>query len=149
MIIQAPANTIDTLRLIVISLGKLTLACRIETVYKVVNWSEIYSSGLGHTGVTHIDGQAVVVVDLHRKLFNTSIPESHGYFVIVKPEMGELVAIPVATSPTLMDVAREHVRVLPKSYRQSDTLAIASHVAVVPHANETLTIFFLDENTLL
>ncbi len=130
-------------------LGELTIACRIETVYKVVAQSKIHSSGLGYTGLTHIDGHAAVVVDLHHKLFNTSIADQRGYFVILKPQVGDLVAIPVTTSPNLMDIPRDHVKVLPAAYRQSDTLNIASHVAVVPHGDKTLTLFIVDENALI
>lgn len=143
------ANTTDNLRLIVMSLGQLTLACRIEAVFKVVNYSQIHSSGLGHTGVTYIDNHAVVVVDLYQRLFKASSIEDPRYFVIVKPQADGLVAIPVTISPNLVDVPREHIRVLPESYRQSDTLAIASHIAVIPDGDKPLTVFVLDENTLL
>ena len=131
------------------SLGKLTVACRIETVYKVVKCGKIHSSGLGHTGMTHLEGKSMIVVDLQRKLFQTSTSEKQGYFVVVKPQIGDLIAIPVVKSPNLMDVLQEHVKVLPESYRQSDTLKIASHVAVVPDGEKTLTIFVLDENALI
>lgn len=131
------------------NIGKLTLACRIETVYKVVNCAQIHSSGLGPTGLTHVDGQTVVVIDLHRKLFNVSITGDPRYFVIIKPRRDNLVAIPVTTAPNLMDVQREQIRLLPQTYRQSDTLGIASHVAVIPNGEESLTLFILDENALL
>lgn len=149
MTIRPPATAADTLRLITMHLGKLTLGCRIETVYKVVKQSQIHSSGLGHTGLTHIDGHAAMVVDLHQKLFNVPTADKQGYFVIIKPQTADLVAIPVATSPNLMDVHREQVRVLPDAYRQSDTLTIASHVAVVSHGNKPLTVFVLDEDALI
>lgn len=149
MTIRPPTAATDILRLITINLGKLTLGCRIETVYKVVKQSQIHSSGLGHTGLTHIDGHAVVVVDLHRKLFNAPTTDKQGYFVIIKPQTADLVAIPVATFPNLMDVHQEQVRVLPETYRQSDTLSIASHVAVVSHGNKPLTVFVIDENALI
>ncbi|MBE9067839.1 chemotaxis protein CheW [Leptolyngbya cf. ectocarpi LEGE 11479] len=138
-----------SLRLIVINIGKLTLACRIETVYKVVNRSAIHSSGLGPTGLTHIDGHTVVVMDLHRKLFNVPITGEPGYFVIINSHGENLVAIPVTAAPNLMDVQREQIRLLPQTYRQSDTLGIASHVTVVPNGEESLTLFILDENALL
>ena len=146
---QTSTATINSLRLIVMSLGELTLACRIESVYKVVSHSQVHSSGLGYTGVTHIDDHAVVVIDLHHKLFNIPTANKHGYFVILKPQVGDLLAIPVTTSPNLMDIQRDHIRILPESYQQSDTLAIASHVAVVPHGEDTLTLFVIDENTLI
>lgn len=149
MTIRPPATDAAPLRLITIALGKLTLGCRIETVYKVVKQSQIHSSGLGHTGLTHIDGHAATVVDLHHKLFKVPTTDKQGYFVIIKPQTADLVAIPVAASPNLMDIRREHVRVLPEAYRQSDTLSIASHVAVVSHGNKPLTVFVVDENTLI
>lgn len=144
-----PATALKSLRLIVINIGKLTLACRIETVYKVVNRSQIHSSGLGPTGLTHVDGHTLVVIDLHRKLFNVSIAGEPGYFVIVKSHGDNLVAIPVTTAPNLIDVQREQIRLLPQSYRKSDTLGIASHVAVVSNGGESLTLFIIDENALL
>lgn len=149
MTTQTLANDLKTLRFITMALGQLTIACRIETVYKVVAQAKIHSSGLGYTGLTHIDGHAVVVVDLHHKLFNTSIVDPQSYFVILKPQVGDLIAIPVPKSPNLMDVPRDHVKVLPAAYRQSDTLTIASHVAVVPHGDKTLTLFVIDENSLI
>lgn len=150
MKIQAPViNVADTLRLIVINVGKLTLACRIEAVYKIVSYTKIHSSGLGYTGLTNIDSHSVMVVDLHRKLFKVSVADRPEYFVIIKPQTGDLLAIPVTESPNLMDIQREYIRVLPESYRQSDTLAIASHVAVVPHNEKTLTIFVIDETSLM
>lgn len=138
-----------SLKLIVINIGELTLACRIETVYKVVNRSQIYSSGLGHTGLTHVDGHTLIVTDLHRKLFNVSSADKPGYFVIIKPKEDNLVAIPVTTAPNLMDVKREQIKLLPQTYRQSDTLGIASHVAVVPNGEDSLTLFVIDENALI
>lgn len=131
------------------SIGQLTLACRIETVYKVVNHSQVYSSGLGHTGLTHIDNQTVTVIDLHHQLFDVSLADQPGYLVLIKSQIDDLLAIPVIKSPTLMDIQHEHIRVLPQAYRQSDTLSIASHVAIVPGKNETLTIFVIDETSLL
>ena len=80
---RIPIHTTDTLRLVIMSLGKLTLACRIESLYKVVNCSQIHSSGTGYTGVTYIDNHAVVVIDLHQKLFNVPLPTKAGYFVVV------------------------------------------------------------------
>lgn len=131
------------------SLGDLTVACRIETVYKIVKRSQTHSSGLTYTGIAHLDGRAVTVVDLQYKLFRISIPKKEGYFTIIKPQQGELLAIPVTTSPNLMDIPRDNVRTLPTAYRQSDTLSIASHVAIVSQGDITQTIFLLDENSLI
>ncbi|MEM7793282.1 MAG: chemotaxis protein CheW [Cyanobacteria bacterium P01_C01_bin.118] len=150
MTTQALINTEQTLKLIVMNLGPLTIACRIKSVYKVVRQVQIHSSGLGHTGITHLDDQAVTVVDLHQKLFKVSMPaEAEGYFVILSTQSGNLIAIPVAKSPNLMDVRCDQIKVLPNSYRHSDTLSIASHIAIIPNEKKSLTVFLLDENTLL
>ena len=149
MKVQSSFNTVNSFRLIVTTLGNVTLAYRIETVYKVVKRSQIPDSNLEHSGIIHINGEAAVIVDLHRTLFNAYTPSEQGYFVVVKSRVGELIAVPVETSPNLMDVSREHVRVLPSSYRQANRLTMASHVAVVPYEKETLTIFIIDENSLL
>ena len=145
---QVPSKNTDTLRLIVMSLDKLTIACRIQTVYKVVNQPQIHSSGLSYTGLAHIDGHEVTVLDLHRRLFQVSATDKCGYLVVLTLTTGEFVAISVAKSPNLMDIPRKHIRILPECYRRNDTLDIASHVAVVPHGEENLTIFLLDENAL-
>lgn len=149
MTTQTLFNTNQTLKLIVMNLGQLAIACRIESVYKVVKQTQIHSSGLGHTGITHLDSKTVTVIDLHQKLFQVSTSEEQGYFVILHTKSGDLIAIPVATSPNLMDVLCNHIRVLPDSYRRSDTLNIASHVAIIPDEEQSLTVFLLDENALL
>ena len=146
---QRSLNPVNSFRVIVTTLGRVTLAYRIETVYKVVKRSQIPDSNLEQTGIIHINGEAAVIVDLYRKLLIAYTPSEQGYFVVVKSRVGELIAVPVETSPNLMDVSREHVRILPSSYRQANRLSVASHVAVIPHEKETLTIFVIDENSLL
>ena len=146
---QKSFDAVNPFRLIVTTLGNITLAYRIETVYKVVKRSQTPGNRLGHTGITHINGQEAIIVDLYRKLFNTPAPDEQGYFVVLQHCVGELIAVPVETSPNLIDIPREHVRVLPNSYRQADALSMASHVAVIPHGDETLTIFVIDEKSLL
>lgn len=149
MTISTPVNSNATLKLIVMQFGQLTVACRIDAVYKVIKQAHIHSSGLGATGLTHLDGRNVVVVDLYHRLFNQSVNYAHGYLVILQVRSQELVAIQVNQSPNLMDVQRDYIKVLPDSYRQSDTLGIANQVAVIPDGDNPLTIFVLDENALI
>ncbi len=141
------------LKLLVFSLGNLQLALRIEAVYKVVNRTPVYSSGVGAVGVAHVGDGEVTVVDLHRRFFHTSNPSSEpqlgGYLVVVRSTTGELYGIPIADTPVLMEVPLSQIRLLPESYRRSDTLEVASHVAVIPQENSQLTIFLLDVERLL
>lgn len=140
------------LKLIVFNMGRLNLALRIESVYKVVNHTSTYGSGLGAVGVTHLGEGEITVVDLHQRFFKASlISESNvsRYLIVVQNITGELYGIPVAETPALMEVPRAMIRVLPESYRRADTLDVASHVAVIPQDGTPLTIFVLDVDQLL
>jgi len=62
---------------------------------------------------------------------------------------GELYGVPVADAPILIDVPLSAIRLLPESYRRSDTVNIARHVAVIPQDSGAKTIFLLDVDLLL
>lgn len=145
-------TTASLLKLIVFNMGRLNLALRIESIYKVVNHTSTYGSGLGAVGVTHLGEGEITVVDLHQRFFKASqLSESNlnSYLIVVQNTTGELYGIPVAETPALMEVPRAMIRVLPESYRRSDTLDVASHVAVIPQDGTPLTIFVLDVDRLL
>lgn len=145
-------QTTPILKLVVFAMGGLHLALRIESVYKVVNYTPVYSSGLNYVGVTHLGDQEVTVVDLHQRFFKASpISKSDpdNYLVIVKNTTGELYGIPVTNTPLLIEVPLSMIRVLPESYRRADTLEVASHVAVIPQEETPLTVFLLDVDLLL
>jgi purine-binding chemotaxis protein CheW len=141
-----------SLKLIVFGVGSLNLALPIESVYKVVNHTSVYSSGLNHVGVAHVGDGEVTVVDLYRRFFKESQNSKFGlggYLVLVKNTTGELYGIPVADTPVLLEVPTSLVRILPESYRRADTLEVASHVAVIPQEVAPLTVFILDVDLLL
>ncbi len=140
------------LKLVVFGIGSLNLALRIESVYKVLNHTSVYSSGLNHVGVAHVGDGEVTVVDLYRRFFKsnqTSESNPSSYLVLVKNTTGELYGIPVADTPVLMEVPLSTIRVLPESYRRADTLEVASHVAVIHQEGTPLTVFLLDVDLLL
>ena len=146
-------NNNSLIKLLVFEMGILTLALPIEQVQKVVKHSAIHGSGLSYVNLVHLGSKEVAVVDLHRKLFKVSQPEildQKGYFIITKSIIGEPLGIMVAQTPSLMDVPLEQIRAVPNSYRQADTLEIASHVAVIPRTEDrSLTIFILDLKQLI
>ena len=144
-------RTKNSIELIVFKIGSLNLALPITSVYKVSNHTPISGSGVGVIGVTRVDDQDVTVIDLYRRFFKTNPGEYSrgGYLVLVKTTMDELFGIPVAETPVLMEVSLSLVRVLPQSYRDGDTLDLASHVAVIPQEAASLTIFLLDIAQLL
>lgn len=145
-------QTASLLKLVVFNMGSLHLALRIDSVYKVVNHSSTYGSGIGAVGVTHLGNSEITVVDLHRRFFRSNPINSSNfsaYLVVVQNTTKELYGIPVADTPALMEVPLSMIRVLPESYRCADTLDVASHVAVIPQDGASLTVFLLDVDRLL
>ena len=150
-IIPSSANSL--LKLVVFEVGKLTLALAIEQVKKVVKYTSVSGSGLSHVNLTHLDNREVTIVDLEHKLFNCSQIDRYnfnGYFLITKDVVGESIGILVSKMPILIDVPLSQIRLLPTSYRHSDTLEIASHVTLITQKNSpSVTIFILDLDRLI
>lgn len=141
------AHAVPALKLLVFSIGSLNLALRVECVYKVLNATPIYGSGVNWVGIAHMGDREVTVLDLQRRLFQSSRTNenlSGGYLIVVQNTQGELYGIPVETVPVLMDVPLASIRVLPESFRHADTLGIASHVAVISQSETNFTLFLLD-----
>ncbi|AFY77713.1 chemotaxis signal transduction protein [Pleurocapsa sp. PCC 7327] len=141
-----------SIKLLTFSVGKLNVALPVDLVKKVVNYTPIYGSGLSHLGVARIDDREITVVDLHKRLFNASqlIPSgSRGYLIIARNSVGESFGILVGQAPSLHDVPISQIRALPASYRRADTLEIASHVTVISHKEESLTVFILEVDRIV
>jgi purine-binding chemotaxis protein CheW len=144
--------TQKTLKVIIFEIGSINLALPIDTVYKVLNYTPIYGSGVNQVGVTHVGELEVTVVDLYRRFFKSTPPQDYftgSYLVLVQNQTGELYGIPVADAPVLIEVPLSQIRVLPESYRRADTLDVARHVAVIPQETAPLTVFLLDVDLLL
>ncbi|AOX00836.1 chemotaxis protein CheW [Moorena producens PAL-8-15-08-1] len=140
------------LKLVVFRIDSINFAFPIECVNKVINYTTVYSSGLNDIGIAHIDDHEIPIIDLHRRLFKSSkISTSNParFLLIAQNTMGEGFGIPVLKTPNLIEVSVSDIRTLPESFRQADTLGIASHVAVIPQENLSLTVFLLDVNQLL
>ena len=145
-------DAVASLKVLVFAIDNLKLALRIENVYKVLNQTPVYGSGFNGVGIAHVGDREVTVVDLHRRLFQSSITNEAskaGYLIIAQNTQGELYGIPVAVVPALMEIPLSSIRVLPESYRHANILGFASHVAVIPKVEAPLTIFLLDVDQLL
>ena len=143
----------SSIKLLVFKIGKLTLALPILQVQKVIKYNPVHGSGLSYVNLTHLDDRDVAVIDLHQKLFKTSLPrlsEDRGYFIISKNIIGESLGILVSEPPASIDIAIKQIRLIPNTYRRSDTLKIASHVTVITRENQTNeTVFILDLGSLV
>lgn len=147
------ANQVQrTEKFLVFALGKLNLALSVDRVEKILNYTAIHSSGTTATGIIHLEDRSVTVLDLHRRLFNVSQPplvKGRQFLILAKNSQGESFALLVNETPTLMDIPIAQIRILPDSYRQSDTLFCASHVMIVQQKEQSFTVFLLDSDRLV
>ena len=70
---QSQATAKGTVKLLVFPIGSLNSALSIDTVQKVVNYSNITSSGLTHYGLVNIEGKNVSLDDLRNALDKVDI----------------------------------------------------------------------------
>lgn len=146
---QATPQAAALIKLVMFPIGQLLLATPMDRISRVIRPPQIYSSGLGSVGVTTVGDRELTIIDLHRELFHTPSPqltEGPGYLVLAPTPSGELIGIPIAQAPLLIEVPASLVRQLPESYRQADTLWIASHMARVALEGDPAiqSIFVLD-----
>lgn len=153
---QAPAQSrrqsqkaADRLKLIVFPMGQLRLAVPMNNISRVINCPKVYSSGLNAAGVSTVGDRELTIVNLHQQLFGRpapSTPERPGYLVLSPSPTGELIGIPTPETPLLLEVTESQVRELPQSYRQADTLWVASHMirSTLEEGGELQSIFMLD-----
>ncbi|AFZ44965.1 CheW domain protein [Halothece sp. PCC 7418] len=148
----AETSSQTTVRVVTFSVGTLILAVPIQSVYRVLSQITIHGSGEKGVGVAHLEDCELTVFDLEYYLFIDNIKNSVNHVtknhVIVVQTQQEVVGLQVKDAPTLRNLPRDRVRVLPASYRQADTLSFCSHVAVLEETEATLTIFLLDVERL-
>lgn len=139
-------------KLLVFELQNLNLALPVDLVERVVNYTPVFSSGTSCTGIAQVGDRDITVIDLYSRLFKSVQPWEagrKGYLIITHNTTGESFGILVPQAPSIADVPLDNFRVLPESYRRSDTLSVATHVIHLPSALQELTIFYLDVNLLL
>lgn len=128
--------------------GSLQVGLPLTQVQKVLPQPTVFRSGKKPIGLAHFEDQEVVVLDLHHYLFGQSSPSPATHLIVVKAntEVSEWYGVPCNTVPALIDIAPEQMRQIPPTYRQADTLGLASHVA--RFSNDTMTLFLLDGQRL-
>jgi len=149
---MATTSSIGPIQFVLFEIGTLTLALPITTVSQVVKLGTVEGTGQSAWGVMSVDDQPYTVLDLHQHLFKRPLnpDQAPAYVVLTALATGELMGIPVVTTPTLVEVMGDRVRLLPASYRQADTLALASHIARwTTEKGEEQSFFVLDMNSLV
>ncbi|MFN5516536.1 MAG: chemotaxis protein CheW [Cyanobacteriota bacterium] len=147
-----PAGADQREKFLLFNVGKLNLALPIAQVVKILNYQVSHGSGSTATGLVHLEGRSVTVLDLHQQFFKTpaAAPVSaKPFLILVKNSAQEEFCLLVNTTPTLVEVRRSDIRLLPDSYRRHDTLASAAQVMIVQEKGQNFTVFILDPDQLL
>ena len=139
-----------SLKIVVFQVGNLNLAFPAKNVYRVLK-TPTYGGGSNSVGIVHIGEQGISVLDLHRRLFQSSITNQEGYHLVVaENKAGELYGIPTTVVPALRVLPLASIQVLPDSYRHTNILGMASHYCHISGTEEqSMTIFLLDIDRLL
>ncbi|WP_287129499.1 hypothetical protein [Candidatus Cyanaurora vandensis] len=137
------------LKILVLAIGEINLGLRIEQVHRVMVHPAVFGQKGERLGVTEVDAQAVTVVDVQRQIAPHLVAVQPSYLVLGRGRGGELYGLPLALAPILVEVPLTQVRALPDSYRRNERLGIASHVAIVQHEEQNLTLFLVDLDRLV
>jgi len=147
-----PAGADQREKFLLFNVGKLNLALPIAQVVKILNYQTIHGSGATDAGLVHVEGRSVTLLDLHQQFFKTPAPapvSAKPFLILVKNSVQEEFCLLVNTTPTLVEVRRSEIRLLPDSYRRHDTLASAAQVMIVKEKGQDFTVFILDPDQLL
>ena len=145
-------GAVASLKIVVFQVGTLNLALPAKNVYRVLKQTPVYNGGFNSVVIAHIGARGIAVVDLHRRLFQSSITSQvsqERYLVVAENKEGELYGMPTIAVPALKVVPVSSVQVLPDSYRHTNILGMANHYCHVSEAEQSVTIFLLDIDQLL
>jgi chemotaxis signal transduction protein len=133
------------LKFIVFRLGEHYLGLPIAVVLRIIGCPPVTHSSAPGIGFVEIDQQTITVVNLHQRIFPQSNSDTlqKRFLILTQTRQGELCGIPVDAPPALVEIPLQSIRPLPPSFRQNDPLGIASHMATIPQAEESLQIFLL------
>jgi chemotaxis signal transduction protein len=124
----------------------LNFAVAIEQVQRILSQTAVVRSGINPVGL--VADQNITMIDLHQLIFGSGL-EVSSYLVVLKSPSQGLFGLPVAQSPSLVDLNPDNLKPLPTAYRAMDTLGIASHVAKADTDDGQQTVFMLDLDRLV
>ncbi len=136
------------IKALVLQIQDLRLAIPLDILVKVVRTpTNIFKSGDKWMGMTQLDQDSLLILDLYRKIYGTDNPNPVENLVIVRDRhdtIDQLLGIPVSKLPTMTSFPANRLTPLSENYRNSDTLGIASHMATLNPDNNPETLFILD-----
>lgn len=145
-------GTAASLKIVVFQVGSLNLALPATNVYRVLKQTPVYGGGFNSVGIAHVGDRGITVVDLHRRLFQSSITNQISqecYLVVAEDKEGELYGMPTTAVPALKVVPVSNIQVLPDSYRYTNILGMANRYCHISEVEQSVTIFLLDIDQLM
>lgn len=134
----------STLKIMVFEVENLFLGIELESVQKVLAMPIIHKGGNSFLGVTQVEDQQIVVLDLYHTIYGASVQQGKGYFIMVKAG-DKRYGLTTATLPTMAQIPLTDFCPVPAEYRDRDTLGIADRMAQVALDKNTVsTVFLLD-----
>jgi purine-binding chemotaxis protein CheW len=152
----SPERQLSQVKLILFSFGKQVMngnlpiyfGVHIQSIQHIYGQTKIYSSGRTLAGIAHVEDQEITILDLCRYLSNEPLPETN-YLLTLRTLQVDLIGIPLAESPFLVEVPLNKIRTLPTTYRHLDHLGIANQVAIAELEEGSQTAFLLDLERLV
>ena len=121
-----------TIELIIFDIGKVSFGIPMTKIDRVITKATFDKD-------FEIESE-IEILDLHHRLFASSIGNPTEIVIL---NTDRLYAIPIDSTPTLIDVPLDRLRIIPAEFRTNNPLGIASHLAIFSTSNAELTIFIL------
>lgn len=147
--------TEKTKQIISFCLRQEWFALPIEAVQKVIQMGQVYGDPQG-TGIslTNYLGQEILVIDVARRIFGenkiSSVRENRlepRFLLIVQGNSGEIVGLPVDSTPVMRRVTESAFTPLPETYMAQGNIHCISSTTI--QLNDHPPLFLLDANRLV
>jgi hypothetical protein len=123
-----------TVELIVFDIDEVKFGIPIIKIDRIINSI--------HLGEDYTLTKNVEILDLYDRLFGIGISNPTAIAIFIG-DSEQLYAIPIDTTPTLVSVPLDRIRILPSEFRTNNPLGIASHLAMISTPVTESTIFIL------
>ncbi|MDJ0844514.1 chemotaxis protein CheW [Crocosphaera sp.] len=144
----------NTQQMITFLLGKEWFALPINKIQKVVPLGQIYGDPQGKgIGLTHYQGQELMVIDVARRIFGMETLSVHldrdqtRFLLIINVENEQMVGLPIDSPPSMLRVAKSAFIPLPDIYLTQDNIRCISSTFI--QVNEQNSFFLLDVHQLI
>jgi chemotaxis signal transduction protein len=127
----------------------------VDHVLKVITCPLHLSRSLRDAGLAQMGQRTVLILNLHQSLdanYNPQSPDADrwGRFLLMtQGKQGDLCGIPVDAPPNLLEIPDHTLQPVPTSYSHIGMLAGVSHIAILPHKPDPMTILMLNVKQVL